>query len=114
MHFFVKIWTPKPIWYEMSLEERHNYIKKAQQGMIVVSELGLETIAWFEMESNNPDFQGKHRYCSIYKMKEEDMVAAFDKAMKEFQWYDYFEQTNVTGEMESPGALLEKVLKLSE
>ena len=82
--------------------------------MIKVSEIGLETIAWFKIDPLDPDVATGYHYCSLYKIKDESHVAEFHKAMKEFQWYDYFEQVNATGEGKGPGAILEDLLKLPQ
>lgn len=112
MYLFVKLWTPKSAWYDLSQEERVKFIKHAQELMVSLHDRGMETIAWMEILSDVVPYKVDHIYCSIYRFKHQQDAHDFHTAMVKFKWYDYFEQTNVVGEAENPGAVLARIVNL--
>lgn len=112
MQLFVKLWKPKQAWLDMDLKERKEYVAQAQIGMGKVAVLGLETISWFEIDRQQSPHDCGYKYCSVYKTSSKEHAKIFHQAMIDFKWYDYFEQVNATGKTESPGALLERIMRL--
>ncbi len=113
MYLFVKLWTPKPAWYELPLEARVSFIKKGQETLHNISHT-METIAWMEVLESEAPHKGPYTYCSVYKFYDKYDADVFHKTMVKFKWYDYFEQINVVGEVESPGAVLQRVISLQQ
>lgn len=114
MHIFVKLWSPKPSWLLLSQEQRLKFIKKAQLGMEPISKRGLETIGWIEIDKDDTIHSPKYQYCSVYKAADKSIMNEFHAAMNKFGWYEYFEQINTVGKIESPGSVLDRVLKLQK
>ena len=110
MYLFVKLWTPKPSWEDLPQEKRISFIKKAQEMMQSVSERGLETVGWIEIDSDSTIHNSGYQYCSVYKTPSKESANEFNVSMQKFGWYDYFDQINATGQLQSPGAVLAKVV----
>jgi hypothetical protein len=112
MHLFIKFWKPKDAWYELANKERVSFIKEAQRQMLEVSSRGLETVGWAEIEPATPEHDSGYRYVSVYKAPDKTTMDKFHTSMINFHWYYYFEQVNAVGKLESPGAILGRVVEL--
>lgn len=113
-YMFIKQWKPKPSWMVMSLEERKAFVERAQKFLAPLAKMGLETIAWFQVDPNEKINNCSFHFCSVYRAKDKKVVDEFQKAMIDFNWYDHFEQENAIGIAESPGKVLTRVMTLPQ
>jgi hypothetical protein len=111
-YLFIKLWTPKDAWYQLNQEQRVEFIQNAQEKLKSLHDKGMETIAWMEVQHDTVPYKTDHKYCSIYKFKDKQSAHELHSTMKKFRWYDYFEQTNICGDFESPGGVLSRVVQL--
>ena len=111
MYLFVKLWKPKQAWHELSKQERLKYVKQALDIMYSISST-IETIAWMDIVDMENKHDTPYHYCSVYKFYDKYDADVFHNKMIKFKWYDYFEQTNILGEIESPGAVLNRIIQL--
>lgn len=113
MYLFVKIWRTKPSWDNLSLERRMEYLEKAKLGMVEISRNNLKAVGWFEVSMHGtPEHEIDYQYCAVYETSHKEGMVTFHNIMHKYGWYKYFEQINIGGELESPGAVLDRILHL--
>lgn len=114
MFMFIKLWNPKPAWYALSEPDREAFIAQAQEGMKSVSERGLETLGWMELRDEDNHKGSGYKFASVYKVDDRYDAIHFHNAMEKFGWYRYFDQVNVVGKLEGPGAVLGRIMALTK
>lgn len=109
---FVKFWKPRKSWLDMPAKDRQEFVQRAQNGMAEIAKQGLKTLAWLQLDAVTPGHDTGFTFCSVYQVPDRNTAIQFHNAMMNFGWYKHFEQVNGIGEIESPGAVLARVLQL--
>ena len=105
MYILVEQWTPKTKWLQASAEERGAFMQGVGGAMVELSKLGVETLAW---SLNDPDtsHRADWNYFAVWKFPSLEASHAFENAVEQSGWYDYFEHKNMRGKWETPEAVI--------
>lgn len=105
MYFFVEMWRPKEKWLEMSPSDRAEYIESIGPSIQGLLEEGVELVGIGRNEED-VDQQADYEYWAVWKLPDEELLDAFQAAVREDGFYDYFEQINACGEPGGPKEVL--------
>ncbi len=104
MYIFVELWNVKQAWLDMSQEDRGAYVNGVGGAMEELAKAGVECLCWTHVD--NKDYLSGHDYIAVWKMPDEATVELFEKTVEGAGWYNYFEQVNARGVMDTPQDVL--------
>ncbi|MBZ9731150.1 nuclear transport factor 2 family protein [Salegentibacter sp. JZCK2] len=110
-HLYVELWNPKQAWLDLSTEERQSFFSKVGGEIEKLTGAGVEVLGFAVNDKETPN-RSDHKYIAVWKMPSKDHVEMLENSVSQAGWYDYFEQVNARGELISPPAVLEDMIKL--
>ena len=105
MYLFIEAWTPKPAWLALSREEREAYVSRLTGGMPELQAAGIEVVGW---GFSDGDARGtQHVAFAVWRCPSRQAANQLRQAVERSRWYEYFEQLDLGGEVQSPEVVLE-------
>jgi hypothetical protein len=111
MLIFVEMWRAKASWLSLSSEERKQYL--AQVGPVVqwLVDSGVEIVSW-SLNDLSTSHRADYPYFAIYKFPSKELTTQFEQKVEQTGWYQYFEQINAKGEIDTPQPVIAHFLGL--
>lgn len=109
-HLYVELWNPKQAWMDLSAEERQAFFDKVGGEIQKLTEEGIEIVG-FAVNDDETPYRSDHKYMAVWKMPSKEHVEMLEESVSQAGWYNYFEQVNARGELLSPPAALEDMVK---
>ena len=72
---------------------------------------GVEIVAWGRNDEQTPE-RAPYDFFAVFKFPDDYAVADYEKVFRAGGWYDYFEQVNFGGEVETYGAVTDVLVNL--
>jgi hypothetical protein len=111
MYLYVEMWNAKPTWLALSLQERRQFMAKVAVAAAALGPLGAEVLgAW--VNDADVDHRLDKTYFTAFRFPSKEAVQSFEKIVRDSGWYDLFEQTNSSGEIDSFGNVMAHALSL--
>lgn len=110
MYLFVELWNVRQAWLDLSTDERQAYANGVGGAVGQLLEAGIEIIGWSKLDV--AEYPSGYVYMAVYKMPSLAAVELFEKTVSEAGWYNYFEQINARGTLESPVDVLGQLVAL--
>lgn len=110
MQVFIELWNAKREWFELSREERAAYMQNVREGLAAMREGGIEVLGWGTVDPET-DRKAGYDFYAVYRMQNRVQVDAFEEAVEGDGWYDYFEQINVSGELEDAHTVIDRLIE---
>jgi hypothetical protein len=111
MYLYVEMWNAKPSWLALSLPERQQFMAKVAEAAKGLQPLGAELLgAWINDEDT--DHRLAKTYFTAFRFPNKEAVQAFEAIVRASGWYDLFEQTNASGEIDTFANVMEHALSL--
>src|SRR5690606_24978685 len=107
---FMEMWKPKEAWLKMSRTERQQYLGQLGPAIQSLLENGVEIITWSLNELATP-LTTDHVYLGVYKFPSEALTVQFEQMVEQAGWYNYFDQTNAKGALNTPQAIMGHMLE---
>lgn len=104
MALFLELWKPKQAWLELSSQQREDFIAGIGPSIEGLLQAGVELVG-IGMVDPETDMRGDYDYWAVWDLPSEELVAQFEKAVRDDGFYDYFEQINARGEPRDPDAV---------
>jgi hypothetical protein len=111
MYLYVEMWNAKPTWLALSLPERQAFMAKVAEAAKALGPLGAEVLgAWI----NDADVDNRlgMTYFTAFRFPSKEAVKGFEAIVRESGWYDLFEQTNSSGEIDTFANVMAHALDL--
>lgn len=112
MHVVVETWTPRPAFLATSPQTREAFFEGLNAGMAEMAAKGIESLGWGTVEPSKENGT-EHSWFAVWRMPDAATADAFLAAVAASGWYDYFEQTNVRGELRSAGDVIAEHVALA-
>ncbi len=111
MYLYVEMWNAKPSWLALSLAEREAFMAKVAEASKGLGSIGAEVLgAWV----NDPDTD--HRlektFFTAFRFPNKEAVKSFEAIVRDSGWYDLFEQTNSSGEIDTFANVMAHAMKM--
>lgn len=111
MYLFIELWKPKQAWLDLPQDKRAEYMQQLGPAIQQLTEAGMEIVSWSLNETDTP--QGTdHTYIAAYKFPSKEIALQMEAAVEGAGWYNYFEQINAKGELNSPDAVIGHMIGL--
>lgn len=107
---FIELWNARPEWLELSREERAAYMKEVREGLADMREGGIEVLGWGSVDPRAGHESG-YGFYALYRMRNREQVNAFEEAVEKAGWYRYFEQINISGELEDAHVVIDRLIE---
>ena len=93
MIYGIEIWSAKPAWLELSVEQRGAYMNNVGAAMEQMTKDGIKMLTW---SYNDPatDERAKYDYFAIWTFPNQEIANGFFATVKGAGWYKYFDQIN--------------------
>jgi len=111
MYLYIEIRNAKPAWLILSKEERGAYM--ADMGSVLGDLLsqGIEIVGCGINDPETPH-RNDSQYFAVWKMENKEQAQQFEHVIEQAGFYNYFEQTNLRGEMMPAEALISQQIGL--
>jgi len=111
VYLYVEMWNARPAWIALSLDERKAFMEKVAEAAAALGPLGAELLgAWVNDEDT--DHRADRTYFTVFRFPDKDSVAVFEAIVRESGWYDYFDQVNGSGEVDTFANVMAHALAL--
>jgi len=101
---FVELWSARPEWHALSTEERAAYIDSILPTIAGLQEMGVE-LRFNALSDPDTSNDAGYTYIGVLTMPDRDTARAFEAAVSDSGFYDYFDQINARGEAVAPEAI---------
>lgn len=98
MKVFIELWRARESWVELSPEQRGEWMQSVGPSIQTMLGAGVAYVGGGRTEAGDERCDTSHDYFAVWTVPDEDVRRAFESAIEQSGWYDYFEQVNVTGE----------------
>lgn len=112
MHLVVELWKPTPAFLAAPSAVREEIIAGVRGGIEQMAAAGIHTLGWGRVTPSE-DHPPGYDWFSVWEIPSPELVDAFFAGVAASGWYDWFEQVNIAGELESAAAVLEDHLALT-
>jgi hypothetical protein len=113
MHLFIELFTSKAEWLELTPEQRGEYLQRVGPNMqALLDEPGVEMIGVGWADPDTRHHAGYDVY-SVWKLPDRASVRRLEQSIQDDGWYDYFEQVNVSGELEDMPTMMQRLATLA-
>ena len=109
MRIYVEQWRPGPAWRELDAEQRTTFVTAVGPDLQEVLDRGAELVALGPADPGTA-YSGKPQYFAVWRFPDLDLVQLFERRIEGAGWYEYFEQTNLGGEIVDLDVLLEQLV----
>ncbi|WP_457581295.1 DUF6616 family protein [Ensifer canadensis] len=104
-HYLSELYTPKQAWLSLDAAARHRFFEAVGHGMAELSGLGVEPIAFGEVDAGKLH-AASQSYFAIWRFPDEVTLDALVSGIAASGWHDYFETINAAGRgIDLPGHL---------
>lgn len=110
MHIFVELWNVRQAWLDLPQADRVAYVEGVGGAMGELAEAGIECICWSHVD--DADYPSGHKFMAVWKMPDQSAVELFEKTVEGAGWYNYFEQVNARGALQTPQEVLGDLIGL--
>jgi hypothetical protein len=111
MHYIIEQWTPTQAWLDLSAEERQAFVVSIMPIIERHTAMGIETIAMGTVDADT-DAKSAHRYWSVIRAPDEAAAKVFEADVRGCGWYEYFDQFNARGEVQTVEAVIGELIGL--
>lgn len=112
MYVVIETWTPRAEFLAATPETRERVFDSVREGMAQFTALGIDTLGWGRIDAG-ADRSGGYDWFAVWTMPSAELAAAFLQGVEAAGWYEWFDQTNVTGELASVDSAIAAHLALA-
>ncbi|MGV9803306.1 DUF6616 family protein [Mycobacterium sp. NPDC003449] len=104
---FVEMYNYKPKWIELGVPEREAFVGTV---LTVLNGLQAEGIEILGYVVNDPvtDRRAPYDFFCVYRVPNAELQRGFEAGIAASGWYDYFEQVNLSGTVDTAAETLTK------
>lgn len=99
MYVVVESWRAKPEFLALEPAQREALFDEVKKAMGEMAAGGIETLGWGNVDGTDEPHGSGHDWFAVWTMPNAAAGQAFLAGVKASGWYDWFEQTNVVGEL---------------
>ncbi|MEV6171651.1 DUF6616 family protein [Streptomyces sp. NPDC051954] len=110
MYVVVETWTPKPAFFAADEKTLHNLFAGIKEAMKQLAEFGVVTLGWGRAEP--APHSTSYDWFAVWQAPSRELADGFLGGVESAGWYDYFEQTNLVGELRLGDAVMAEHLAL--
>jgi hypothetical protein len=111
MEIFIELWKAKDAWKALSTSDREAYVAQIGPVMKDLISRGVIIEAWGINDDDSP-FRADYNYFAVTKFPDKAILNEFKSIVEQANWYEYFEQVNITGEVLTPEEVIGKLMQL--
>lgn len=111
MHLYVEMWNAKPSWSALTLPERKLFMGKVAIAAAGLGPLGAELLgAWIDEADVGRRAEGT--YFTVFRSPDKEAVKSFEAIVWDSGWYDYVDQKNSSGPVDTSANVMAHALSL--
>ncbi|MFD3309561.1 DUF6616 family protein [Streptomyces sp. NPDC058656] len=111
MYVVVETWTPKPAFFAAGEKALNDLFTGIQEAMKQLADIGFVTLGWGRLE---PAAQpSSYEWFAVWQAPSREVADVFLAGVESSGWYDYFEQTNLVGELRPAETVIAEHLALA-
>ena len=111
MYVVVEAWTPKPAFLSLPRSERAQFFAALAEGVAGLAVAGVEPLGWGTNVATG-EHDSTHGWFGIWQVADTAAANGFLAGVASSGWYDYFQQTNVHGELRPVEAVIAELVAL--
>ena len=105
LQIFIELYNYRPAWAKLSESERTDFVKKVVEAVKGLKSAGVDVVG-YGMNSPETDRRAPYDFFCAYRVPNVEFRREFERQITASGWYDYFEQVNVSGDIEDFEAVL--------
>jgi hypothetical protein len=111
MKLFVELCNARESWLALDQTARRAFLSPVGKLMGSLEEHGVEIVAWGRNEDQTPE-RAPYDFFAVFNFPNGEAARDYERLFRAAGWYDYFEQVNFAGEVETYGAVTEALVAL--
>ncbi|WP_372365696.1 DUF6616 family protein [Candidatus Uabimicrobium sp. HlEnr_7] len=111
MKLFIELCNAKQSWLKLDEEKRKKFLAPVTNVMENLEASGAKIVAWGFNEVSTPQ-RAEYDFFAAIIFPDEPSALTYEQLFRKAGWYNYFEQVNVIGEMESYNLVLDRLCNL--
>ena len=111
MKLLIEIRNAKPSWIALDSDARDKFLSPVGSLMNKLAGEGAEIITWGLNDDATPK-RAPYDFFGVFSFLYERAATEYEKVFEAAEWYDYFDQINIMGEMESYASVLRRLSDL--
>lgn len=112
MYVVVEEWSPKPAFLSASPERRAAFFEALTAGISDMDQAGVTALGWGRIDPSS-HYGTPHRWFAVWQLRDRKAADFFLAAVATSGWYDYFDQTNIQGELRPAADVINEHLALT-
>lgn len=111
MKTYIEIWKAKKAWYELSVEERGEYMGQLGPAIQGLLESGAKIISW-GINDESTFKKAEYDFFGVWEFPDQVSVESFENLVESAGWYNFFDQVNLCGTLTTPDEIIGKMIAL--
>ncbi|QEC68592.1 hypothetical protein FRZ67_15220 [Panacibacter ginsenosidivorans] len=108
---YIELWKSKQAWFDLSKEERGNYLTALGPAIQQLMESGVQIVSWGN-NSAATFSRADYDYFAVWTFPNLEAAQNFEKMVEGAGWYNYFEQVNAMGNSTSPQEVMGEMINM--
>jgi haloalkane dehalogenase len=104
-YIFIELFNYRPTWEDAGQDVRASYVERLIETFDSMPERGIDIIA-YGFNDLDTDSRAAYDFFSVYQVASIEAQRAFEDAIRQAGWYEYFEQVNLRGAARSAADIL--------
>lgn len=110
MYYFLELWTPGEGWRSLSPDDQEAWVSQAGQEIQGLIDEGVELVAMGRNDVE-ADRRSDHAYWALWRMPDQELLEAFQRAVRDAGVYDLLDQVNLCGTAGPPTEVLGEMIE---
>lgn len=111
MKIFIELWKAKDAWKNLSLKERQEYMAQIGPVLQDLMEKGAVFEVW-GVNEDKTDYRSEYDFFAVTRLPSDELLKEFQNIVEAADWYEYFEQVNISGTLISAEEIIGKMLEI--
>jgi haloalkane dehalogenase len=111
MYILVEQWNPTAKWLAADAAQRQAFLAGVGGAIAQLTALGAEILS-FSANDTDTSHRADFAWLAVWRFPNLQISREFESAVQASGWYDYFEQSNMRGAVDSPQTVMGKLLVL--
>ena len=108
---FIEACKAKDAWLALDESARLAFLSPVSDLMTHLERHGVEIVAWGQNDQRTP-IRAPYDFFAVFKFPDDYAIDDYEHAFRSAGWYDYFEQVNFSGDVQSYASVTKALVRL--
>lgn len=99
MRIVTILWHPNDRWAALGEREQADYLRSLDGPIGAARSAGIIVLGWSRVDDSLP-LSPAGAFVGVFGVRDEAQAVVFERAVEQARWYEYFDSTNISVELE--------------